>query len=62
MITPAVDLLFELIMEQDFKNWTQSDAFKQGHKRAFADMEQAKLEGKPEPMQSQFVMYDLLTD
>lgn len=46
--------------EESFKAWTQSPAFLEGHKRAFADLAQYKAEGKTAPMQSNFKTYHLL--
>lgn len=46
--------------EESFKAWTQSPAFLEGHKRAFADLAQYKQEGKTPPMKSDFKTYDIL--
>ena len=48
--------------EQHFQDWTQSEAFISGHQRGFADLEQAKREGRPMPMHSKFRTYHVLTD
>ncbi len=46
--------------ETAFQQWTKSDAFIEGHKRGFADLAQAKAEGKPVPMTSEFKVYQVL--
>jgi len=46
--------------EEAFKSWTTSTAFLEGHKRGFADMAQAKAEGKPAPMHSDFKTYQVI--
>lgn len=48
--------------EEDFKTWTQSDAFIKGHKRGFADIKKAKDEGKEAPMRSSFKTYEILSN
>ena len=48
--------------EQAFKDWTKSDTFQQGHKRAFEDIAKAKAEGRPAPMKSDFKTYQIITD
>lgn len=48
--------------EEAFKQWTQSTAFIEGHKRAFADLEQYKLEGKQAPMKSSFKTYQVISE
>lgn len=45
--------------EEAFKAWTQSPAFLEGHKRGFEDLRRAKEEGRPAPMTSRFVTYDV---
>lgn len=41
--------------EESFKAWTQSPAFLEGHKRAFADLAQSrKAEGQDSPYAKQF--------
>jgi len=47
--------------EADFKQWTSSPEFIEGHKRGFADMAKAKQEGKKTPMHSTFKTYTVLT-
>lgn len=47
--------------EDQFKAWTTSPAFMEGHKRAFADMAKAREEGKTPPMKSTFKVYDIIT-
>jgi len=46
--------------EESFKKWTGSPEFIEGHKRGFADLAQAKAEGKPAPMKSSFKTYQVL--
>jgi heme-degrading monooxygenase HmoA len=48
--------------EEAFKGWTKSPAFIEGHKRGFADLAQAKAEGKPAPMKSDFKTYQIITN
>lgn len=48
--------------EDDFKKWTNSAAFLEGHKRGFADLAKAKAEGKPAPMSSKFKTYQIITN
>ncbi|WP_196887887.1 antibiotic biosynthesis monooxygenase family protein [Aureivirga sp. CE67] len=48
--------------ENNFKNWTHSEAFIEGHKRGFADIEKAKKEGKEPPMKSSFKTYEVIAD
>ena len=46
--------------EEQFKTWTSSPAFLEGHKRGFADLAKAKAEGKTPPMKSSFKTYAVL--
>ena len=48
--------------EAQFKAWTGSPAFLEGHKRAFADMAQAKAEGRTPPMKSEFQTYQVISN
>ncbi len=48
--------------ENNFKNWIHSEAFLEGHKRGFADIEKAKKEGKEVPMKSTFKTYTVIGD
>lgn len=48
--------------EESFKNWTKSEEFAKGHQRAFEDMKKSKEMGENLPMESQFKIYDILTD
>lgn len=43
-----------------FKGWTKSAAFIEGHKRGFADLAQAKAEGRTQPMSSDFKTYQII--
>lgn len=48
--------------EDAFKSWTTSPAFLEGHKRGFADLKQAKEEGKEPPMTSTFKVYAVISE
>ncbi len=48
--------------KEAFENWTKSEAFLEGHKRGFAILEQAKKEGKPAPMKSDFKVYKIIAE
>lgn len=48
--------------EEAFKAWTGSEAFLAGHRRAFADMADAKARGEAPPMHSDFRTYAVLCD
>ncbi|MBP6731792.1 MAG: antibiotic biosynthesis monooxygenase [Chitinophagales bacterium] len=48
--------------EEQFKTWTSSPEFIEGHKRGFADMAKAKAEGKTPPMKSTFKTYSIITN
>ena len=47
--------------QESFKAWMKSEAFVQGHRRGFADLEEAKRAGAEPPMSSRFVTYDVIT-
>lgn len=47
--------------EENFKTWTQSEAFIEGHKRGFADLAKYKAEGKEPPMKSDFKTYQVIS-
>lgn len=47
--------------EDDFKAWTLSPEFLEGHKRGFADLELAKKEGNNPPMRSSFKTYNTIS-
>jgi heme oxygenase (mycobilin-producing) len=47
--------------EQDFKDWTGSPAFIDGHKRGFEDVRIARESGLEPPMRSSFKTYTLIT-
>lgn len=47
--------------EDQFKTWTSSTEFIEGHKRGFADLAKAKAEGKEPPMKSSFKTYSIIT-
>jgi heme-degrading monooxygenase HmoA len=48
--------------EADFKAWTSSPAFLEGHKRGFEDLRIAREEGRPAPMASSFKTYDVIAN
>lgn len=48
--------------EENFLNWTNSSEFIEGHKRGFADIAQAKKEGREAPVKSIFKTYKVLTE
>jgi heme oxygenase (mycobilin-producing) len=47
--------------ESDFKTWTKSNAFQEGHKRGFEDIKVARQEGRTSPMKSSFKTYRILS-
>lgn len=48
--------------EDSFNGWLKSSEFIEGHRRAFADIKEAKERGEVPPMHSKFVTYSVLTD
>ena len=46
--------------EEDFRRWTNSAEFLQGHRRGFEDLKKARLEGKEPPMHSVFKTYHVI--
>ena len=48
--------------EDNFKTWTKSEEFLEGHKRGFEDIAIARKEGKEPPMKSSFKTYKIITD
>jgi heme oxygenase (mycobilin-producing) len=48
--------------EEQFKTWTQSEAFREGHKRGFADISQARKEGREAPLKSEFRTYKVIAE
>jgi heme-degrading monooxygenase HmoA len=46
--------------EGNFKEWTKSRAFIEGHKRGFEDIAKAKASGKEPPMKSEFKTYKVI--
>lgn len=48
--------------KESFDTWTKSPEFLEGHKRGFAVLEQAKQEGKPAPMKSEFKVYKIIAE
>ncbi len=47
--------------EEQFKKWTSSPEFLEGHKRGFEDIRKAREEGKTPPMTSSFKTYKVVT-
>lgn len=54
-------IMSEWDSEESFKAWTKSEAFLEGHKRGFADIEEARRNGQEAPMKSKFRVYDVIT-
>lgn len=48
--------------EAEFQAWTGSEAFLAGHRRAFADMAEAKARGEEPPMRSEFRTYAVIAE
>lgn len=48
--------------EEDFKSWTKSSEFIEGHKRGFADIRKAKEQGEKPPMTSSFKTYQVIAN
>ena len=48
--------------EEHFRNWTGSPEFFEGHKRGFADISEAKAEGKEPPVKSKFKTYKVIAE
>jgi heme-degrading monooxygenase HmoA len=48
--------------EEQFKTWTQSPAFIEGHKRGFADIKEAISRGEEPPMKSNFKKYQVIAN
>jgi heme oxygenase (mycobilin-producing) len=46
--------------EENFKAWTKSPEFIEGHKRGFEDIKLAKEKGEEPPMSSSFKTYDVI--
>ena len=47
--------------ENNFKDWTKSEAFIEGHKRGFEDVAKAKQAGLEPPMKSSFKTYSVIS-
>ena len=48
--------------EENFRNWTNSSSFLEGHRRGFADVSEAKKAGKEPPMKSTFKTYTVIAE
>jgi heme-degrading monooxygenase HmoA len=46
--------------EENFKAWTKSPEFLEGHKRGFDDIKKAKENGEEPPMNSSFKTYKII--
>jgi heme-degrading monooxygenase HmoA len=46
--------------EDNFKTWTKSPEFIEGHKRGFEDIKTAKQKGEEPPMSSSFKTYEVI--
>lgn len=46
--------------EEEFRLWTKSPEFLEGHKRGFEDVRKAKEEGRKPPMESTFKTFSVL--
>jgi heme oxygenase (mycobilin-producing) len=46
--------------EEEFKSWTGSPEFLEGHKRGFEDLKEYKERGEEPPMTSSFVTYEVI--
>lgn len=46
--------------EDQFKSWTSSPEFLEGHKRGFEDLKHARERGEDPPMSSSFVTYEVI--
>jgi heme-degrading monooxygenase HmoA len=46
--------------EENFKTWTSSPEFIEGHKRGFEDIKKAREEGRKPPMSSSFKTYEVI--
>lgn len=47
--------------EEDFRTWTKSPEFLEGHKRGFEDLRLAKERGEAPPMSSSFKTYEVIS-
>jgi len=47
--------------EEDFRTWTKSPEFLEGHKRGFEDLRLAKERGEAPPMSSSFKTYKVIS-
>jgi len=48
--------------ESDFKSWTKSNAFIEGHQRGFEDIKKARKAGLEPPMKSTFKTYEVFAN
>jgi heme-degrading monooxygenase HmoA len=48
--------------EEQFKTWTKSEAFLEGHKRGFQDLKEAAERGEEAPMKSSFKTYEVIAN
>lgn len=47
--------------EENFRNWTKSPEFLEGHSRGFEDIRKAKENGEEPPMSSDFKTYEVIS-
>ena len=45
--------------EENFKTWTKSPEFLEGHKRAFSEIKEMKERGEESPLKSDFKTYEV---
>ncbi len=48
--------------EDNFRTWTNSSEFIDGHRRGFADISKAKKEGREVPLKSTFKTYSIIAE
>lgn len=48
--------------EEQFRAWTASPEFAEGHRRGFEDLRQAKAAGRSAPMTSEFRTYEVVAE
>jgi heme-degrading monooxygenase HmoA len=48
--------------KESFMHWMKTEEFVIGHQRGFADVAEAKRQGRPSPMTSNFKTYTILTN
>lgn len=65
VLRPHDDSAYLVVSEWDsevnFRAWTRSEAFAEGHRRGFDDLKEARKRGESPPMKSEFRTYDVVT-